>query len=318
VCRQCRGDHHRTVGSIEMASDVQDPRPSPTSHPEPLIHEPSCSAEFAEEIVELPQLPPATEESEQLSADPVLHVRFQEDLISKHSNCNSDPSDRLSDTLSRQNGSSPLRYSTAFTTSIISSEWLLKEGSARRGHSANLTMSSRTQRYYRKKAEQAIEGVLKSIAPGNVSWLYQQVIQRRTRLQTAEGIVEDTLVCGASLKKSLAGLDSTQTDGVQALATLENIANELKQAGLDSTIADNILTRLKAGRQYLKMDFKIHTASESPCAEHCRLFALSRTVTEYKGQCQHQHSISCDRCEDLKNAVSDLQLAVDSREVHLR
>ena len=58
-----------------------------------------------------------------------------------------------------------------------------------------LTMSSRTQRYYRKKAEQAIEGVLKSIAPGNVSWLYQQVIQRRTRLQMAEGIVEATLVC---------------------------------------------------------------------------------------------------------------------------
>ena len=56
-----------------------------------------------------------------------------------------------------------------------------------------LTMSSRTQRYYRKKAEQAIEGVLESIAPGNVSWLYQQVIQRRTRLQTAEGIVEATL-----------------------------------------------------------------------------------------------------------------------------
>ena len=57
-----------------------------------------------------------------------------------------------------------------------------------------LTMSSRTQRYYRKKAEQAIKGVLESIAPGNVSWLYQQVIQRRTRLQAAEGIVEATLV----------------------------------------------------------------------------------------------------------------------------
>ena len=57
-----------------------------------------------------------------------------------------------------------------------------------------LIMSSRTQRYYRKKAEQAIEGVLESIAPGKVSWLYQQVIQRRTRLQTTEGIVEATLV----------------------------------------------------------------------------------------------------------------------------
>ena len=62
---------------------MQDPRPAPTSHPEPLINEPSCSAESAEEIVELPQLPPATEESEQLSADPVLHVRFQENLISE-------------------------------------------------------------------------------------------------------------------------------------------------------------------------------------------------------------------------------------------
>ena len=57
-----------------------------------------------------------------------------------------------------------------------------------------LTMSSRTQRYYRKKAEQAIEGVLESIAPGNASWLYQQVVQRRIRLQAVEGIVEDTLV----------------------------------------------------------------------------------------------------------------------------
>ena len=57
-----------------------------------------------------------------------------------------------------------------------------------------LSMSSRTQRHYRKKAEQAIESVLESIAPGNASWLYQEVMQRRTRLQAAEGIVEDALV----------------------------------------------------------------------------------------------------------------------------
>ena len=68
---------------------MQDPRPVPTSHPEPLIYEPSCSAESAEEIVELPQLPPATEESEQLSADPVLHVRFQENVISEVSSSES-------------------------------------------------------------------------------------------------------------------------------------------------------------------------------------------------------------------------------------
>ena len=70
---------------MEADSDVQDPGPASTSHSEPLIHEPLCSAESAEEIVELPQLPPATVESEQLSADPVIHVRFQEDLFSEAS-----------------------------------------------------------------------------------------------------------------------------------------------------------------------------------------------------------------------------------------
>ena len=84
VCRQCRGDHLRTLGSTDADSEVQDPGLASTSHPEPQIHEPSCSTESAEEIVEPPQLlPPATEESEQLSATPVLHVRFQEDLISE-------------------------------------------------------------------------------------------------------------------------------------------------------------------------------------------------------------------------------------------
>ena len=83
VCRQCRGDHLKSVRSTEVDIDVQDSGPASTSHPEPQIHEPSCSAELAEEIVELPRLPPATEESEELSAAPVLHVRFQEDLISE-------------------------------------------------------------------------------------------------------------------------------------------------------------------------------------------------------------------------------------------
>ena len=66
-----------------MDSNVQDPRPESTSHLEPQSHELSCSAQSAEEIVALPQLPPATEELEQLPAASVLHVRFQEDLINE-------------------------------------------------------------------------------------------------------------------------------------------------------------------------------------------------------------------------------------------
>ena len=75
VCRQCRSDHLKTVGSTEVDSTVLDPRPASTSHLEPQSH--------AEEIVALPQLPPATEELKQLPASSVLHVRFQEDLINE-------------------------------------------------------------------------------------------------------------------------------------------------------------------------------------------------------------------------------------------
>ena len=83
VCRQCPSDHLKTVGSTEVDSNVQDPRPASTSHPEPESHELSCSAQSAEEIVALSQLPPATEELEQLPAASVYHVRFQEDLINE-------------------------------------------------------------------------------------------------------------------------------------------------------------------------------------------------------------------------------------------
>ena len=63
---------------------MQHPGLASTSHPEPRIHEPSCSTESAEEIVEPPQLlAPATEESEQLPAAPVLQVTFQQDIISE-------------------------------------------------------------------------------------------------------------------------------------------------------------------------------------------------------------------------------------------
>ena len=58
-----------------MDSNVQDPRPALMSHLEPQSQ--------AEEIVALPQLPPATEELEQLPAASVFRVRFQEDLINE-------------------------------------------------------------------------------------------------------------------------------------------------------------------------------------------------------------------------------------------
>ena len=107
------------------------------------------------------------------------------------------PRSLLAQQVHRQNGSPPLKYSTALTIFIISSEWLLNGRVSpvrSQCQSYVLTMSSKMQRYYRKKEEQAIEGVLESIAPGNVSWLHQQVIRWHTCLQAAEGIDKATLV----------------------------------------------------------------------------------------------------------------------------
>ena len=59
-------------------------------------------------------------------------------------------------------------------------------------------------------------------------------------------------------KKLLAGLDSTQTDGVEALATVEDITHQLKQAGviqtpITITVRPRVVTILNkvAGHQYV-------------------------------------------------------------------
>ena len=41
-----------------------------------------------------------------------------------------------------------------------------------------MTISSSSQRYYRKKASQAVDTVLNAIAPGNSSWLLQKTFEK--------------------------------------------------------------------------------------------------------------------------------------------
>ena len=58
-----------------------------------------------------------------------------------------------------------------------------------------MTISSSTRRYYGKKAEQVVDSVLKAIAPGNSSWLLQQVSTRNQSGCTVSGAAEeDSLV----------------------------------------------------------------------------------------------------------------------------
>ena len=45
---------------------------------------------------------------------------------------------------------------------------------------------------------------------------------------------------------------------------------------------------------------------------------VHRPEPQFQGSCAHQHTVACDRCEDLKNAIADLQLSFDSQEVKFR
>ena len=60
--------------------------------------------------------------------------------------------------------------------------------------SDELTISASTQRYYRRKAEQVVDVVLDSIAPGKSTWLFEQVRSKRNIIQVVLNVGEDTLV----------------------------------------------------------------------------------------------------------------------------
>ena len=57
-----------------------------------------------------------------------------------------------------------------------------------------LTISASTQRYYRRKAEQVVDVVLDAIAPGNSTWLFEQVRSKRDIIQGVSNVGEGTLV----------------------------------------------------------------------------------------------------------------------------
>ena len=57
-----------------------------------------------------------------------------------------------------------------------------------------LTISASTQRYYRRKAEQVLDVVLDAIAPGNSTWLLEQVRGKRETIQGVSNAGEGTLV----------------------------------------------------------------------------------------------------------------------------
>ena len=88
--------------------------------------------------------------------------------------------------------------------------------------------------------------------------------------------------------------------------------------GLDEQIAKDMKALLMSAKNYLKTDYKLHVSRVEPCADHCSVYALSTSESEYLGKCEHEHNVSCDRCEELRNVLVDLQLSLSSSAVKYR
>jgi hypothetical protein len=80
----------------------------------------------------------------------------------------------------------------------------------------------------------------------------------------------------ASQRKSLQGLDNTAADGSAGFQTLKRIVDEMEHVGVGKEWAIDIKKKLDEGKNYLKTDYVVHCKEQgSPCADHCRMHALS-------------------------------------------
>lgn len=125
--------------------------------------------------------------------------------------------------------------------------------------------------------------------------------------------------CSASLQKSLQGLDNFTADGSGAFDKMQIIVDSLVNHGLvDKCWSQSVSERLKHGKNYLKLDFKSHVDKSDWCGDHCISYSLSDPKNEkHQSQCTHDHDLACERCEDLRNALSEINEKINNVRSHM-
>jgi uncharacterized protein YkvS len=115
----------------------------------------------------------------------------------------------------------------------------------------------------------------------------------------------------ASERKSLQGVDNIAADGSSGIEKLKQIVSEMQELGMGKEWAEITVQKLNSAKVYLKSDYLVHCKEESPCPDHCRHFALSDPTDKLlQESCDHEHLLFCERCEDLKQVVSNIEEAI--------
>lgn len=123
-------------------------------------------------------------------------------------------------------------------------------------------------------------------------------------------------VCSASMQKSLQGLDNLTAEGTEAFDNALKIVDFLVVNGAGEQWGKDARMQLVEGRRYLKTDYKSHVGPDEHCKDHCIKYALSDSgVTEWSSDCQHNHDVTCERCESLKKVLQDITEKVETVDV---
>ena len=115
-------------------------------------------------------------------------------------------------------------------------------------------------------------------------------------------------VCTAQTRKSLQGLDYFTYAGTMGFDTMLEIANKLGEYNQDQAWEEQIRSRLRYAKQYLKQQYKLHVRLSSPVADHCMMYALSDVKKSlFASACtDHQHLESCEQCDDLRQMLEEI------------
>ena len=122
----------------------------------------------------------------------------------------------------------------------------------------------------------SIPAFVRTMMASKIVYLYQEECKQEGKLPLIERTCFRILeVCAASKQKSPQGLDNTSTEGVKAFESLESLVDNLTKYGAEAAWAQETVQKLKAGKQYLKGEYKCHLGSNEMCTDHCTVYSLS-------------------------------------------
>ncbi|KAK3747904.1 hypothetical protein QZH41_010207, partial [Actinostola sp. cb2023] len=125
-------------------------------------------------------------------------------------------------------------------------------------------------------------------------------------------------VCSASMQKSLQGLDNVSAAGTEAFQNLVAVVRALQENGASGGWAENAIKGLKDAKKYLKTDYKVHVSRDEECRDHCSVHALSDpsdNSADFLGECDHNHSIHCERCDLLENVITEISTELNDSDL---